>query len=711
MRIAGTTVVSHPRFSMQWQTRDGNSTTDSPTTGRALLDNSATSKRKPVRGATSDNVIGAGNKVFSLETTFNGTRRSNGAMFDVSTKVGDHAVKIVSLDIHTDIVQDDCHVVVLGRAGSHVGFENVTKGWSLLVNDTVKCVGFGKRTSIPSSLFRKNPTLRNGESYAFYTLMGVPGLRYTEGGAVGKIYSSSRFLNIHIGTGVGEFFGGQKQLFERPRVWNGVVKYRVINDDLPIKDNFLASCNSKLTTSYDDQLGSFGNMFDVVTHNASIKVHGIDIYTDLRAAVTYEIFTRLGTYKDGMPPSKKKNNSTDNAVENAVFDDNATNVENMINLNWTLVRRGNVIGRGSGRGTPIRDFIPFTIPPASRQAFYVTLTKPDLRYQDIKIVAPALRAGDVYYTNQDMAILVGVSVGTYPATSVIFGPRLWSGTFFYDASHECPSAAPSEVPSLTPSIAPSQEPTSSPSMGVLQDLGNCTDRSTLETILDGGTESYGIMFTVTSSVRVNLTSIDIHAATTDDIYVEVYTKIGDYRGFEDDPSSWQSVAAVSVIGAGEGQLTVIPDDDFEDVPMGANETRAYYVTMSTAYMKYSRSSVKVGKAIIGDDHIVINSGAGLTAADFGGSVYSPRSFNGDLHYLHKDDCVDNVNTFANYHFNVQHLGSVTEDEISESVNANIIQTVKGILAIDTALRVLNSEYGLELKNSSTFPSQSSKCRR
>ena len=639
----------------------------------------------------------AGNQLLSLETTFNGTGGSNGAMFDVSAQRGDHTVEIVSLDIHTNIVQDDCHVMVLGRPGTHVGFENVTKGWSLLVNDTVKCAGFGQRTSIPSSSFRKNPTLRSGESYAFYTLMATPNLRYSKGDAVGRIYSSSRFINIHEGTGVSEFFGGESQNFERPRVWNGVVIYRVVNKP-SIQDDLSASCDSILTTSYDDQLGSFGNMFDVVTHNASIKVHGVDIYTDVRTSVTYEIYTRVGTYKDGMPASGKSNSIAANA----------TNAENMLALNWTLVQQGNVTGSGSDRGTPIRDFIPLTIPPVSRQAFYVTLTTPDLRYQDISRVASDLRAGDIYYENEDMEILVGASVGTYPATHVFFGPRLWSGAFLYNASYECPSGAPSDAPSFPPSIAPSQEPSSSPSIGVLPDLGNCTDPSTLETSLDGGTESYGTMFTVTSSAHVNITSMDIHAGTTDEVYVEVYTKRGDYRGFEDDPSSWRAIAAVKVVGAGEGKLTAIPDADFEDVSMGANETHAYYVKMSTAYMKYSRSSIEVGKALIGDDYITINSGAGLGAADFGGSIYSPRSFNGALHYLHKDDCIDNIYTAVNYTFNVQRLGSVSETAVVESVNENVVKTVKGLISLDTRLRSFTSEFGLELTNSTTFPSLSCK---
>ena len=679
--------------------RRANNTANGPTSAQGSQGNSATPGNASDPDLTPDNVTEAGNKLFSLGTTFNGTYDSNGAMFDVSTLEAHRVVKIVSIDIHTSIVQDDCAVMVLGRPGTHVGFENVTKGWSLLVNATVKCAGFGERTSIPSSSFRENPTLRSGESYAFYTLMAAPSLTYSDGDSVGKIYASSKYLNIHEGTGVGGFFGGQSQAFERPRVWNGIINYQVEDDDQAIPEDSSGTCETHLATSYDDDLGSFGNMFDVVTRNSSILIHGVDIYTDVRTSVTYEIYTRVGSYIDGIPLSGTSKNRTANAGELG----NATNAQNMLALNWTLVQRGDTVGKGPGRGTAIRDFIPLRIPPASRHAFYVTLTTTDLRYQDIERVAPDLKVGDTYYDNEDMRILVGVSVGTYPATSVFFGPRLWSGAFRYNASRECPSETPSQMPSPPPSIAPSQEPTSSPSIGVLPDLGNCTDLATLETVFDGGTESYGTMFTVTSSAHVNITSIDIHVGTTDEIYVEVYTKSGDYRGFEEDASSWRGVAAVNVVGAGEGKLTSIPDAAFEDVTMAANETRAYYVTMSTAYMKYSRSSIEVGKALIADDYVTINSGAGLSEPDFGGSAHSPRGFNGALHYLYKDDCNDNVYTSVDFIFNVQRLGSATESDIRETVNANVLETVKDIMTIDSTLRVFTAEHGLELTKSTTLP--------
>lgn len=705
---------SHRR-QRQRQRVNSNSTTGSGSTANSTHSSgNATNSSQVTAGAHSSTVNITSNSknesVFELETTFEGSKGSNGIMFDVSTPDGDHEVEILALDIHTNVVQDDCPVLVYGRQGTHVGFENATDDWSLLVNATVKCLGTGTPTPISSSLFRQKPILQGGDSYSFYTQMPTPIIKFTNGLELGAIFSSSQFLSIHEGTGVGDFFGGPSQAFVHPRVWNGVVTYQVMGVELPDQGEVSTGCDANLTTTYKDNLGSYGNMFDVVTRNSSIVVHGVDIYTDMVELVTYEIFTRLGTFNDdrNLQMENESGNATDPTLPPTV-----SNIELMLASNWTLVKRGAVIGEGSGKGTPIRNFVPFTIPPDSLQGFYITLTQPDLRYQDITVTHPDAAVGDMYYDNDAIEIQMGISVGTYPVTSVFYGPRVWSGAIYYTASRDCPSEAPSEMPSVTPTIAPSQQPSQEisylPSLG-LPDFGNCTNISKLETPLDGGTESYGAMFTVTSSEPLSILSMDINVATKDEVYVEIYSKSGDYIGFQEDPSSWRIVAAVNVTGAGSGVLTVIPETDFDDVNMEANETQAFYVTLSSAHLKYSRTSLKVGEVLVYDEFISINAGAGIAAADFGGSVFEPRTFNGALHYLHDDDCIEEVVTSVLYKFDVQLASSVTESNVIQTINDNVMQTVKGLVAIDSTLRSFAMEYAFEFSNTTTYPAASGKWR-
>jgi hypothetical protein len=193
------------------------------------------------------------------------------------------------------------------------------------------------------------------------------------------------------------------------------------------------------------------------------------------------------------------------------------------------------------------------------------------------------------------------------------------------------------------------------------------------------------------------------------VLVEVYTKIGDYKKFAQDPDSWRIVARSNVIGAGEGKLTKIPEDEFEDIFMGANETRAFYVTLSTADLEYTRTLTASGKPVISDSFLRINAGEGVASKSFGGgSRFTPRIFNGVFHYIFKNDCDDKNDTNVIFHFNVKAINTVEESEILQSVNESIYQTTQGLMSMDPTLRRYMVDYRLDLKNLSTFVNPSSK---
>jgi hypothetical protein len=634
--------------------------------------------------------------IYELETTFSGSNGNNGAMFDVSTGGGNHKIEVISLDLHTNLFEDDCPVLVFGRPGTHVGFENTTAGWIMLMNTTVECKGFGAHTKLPP--FQNPPVIDGGGSYAFYTYMPTPNVRYINGQAVGAIYSSSAFLSIHEGTGVAGWFGGEDQNFLRPRVWNGVVKYLVDDANLPTGSVFDGGgCSGNATTTYADNLGSYGNMFDVLTLNSSIEIFGVDFYTDLIESVTYEIFTIEGTYASSMFVPAVNGGQDPNS-------EGLTNVANMQALNWTLVKRGTAIGRGSGRGTPVRNFVPFTVPPYSRQGFYVTLTQPDMRYRDITQDLPNARAGDTYQGNDDIEILIGHSVGTYPAQNLYYEPRLWSGAIVYTADHVCATDPPTEVPTNIPTPEPTEPRTLAP----LPAFGNCTNVASLETTMEGGTGSYGNMFTVTAKARLAVTTVDMNIGSTDQIYVEVFTKEGTYKGFEEDPGAWTRVSATNVTGSGTGIGTSIPYQDFTAVNMLENQTWAFYVTLSTADIKYSRTSVELGDPFVSDDYISISAGAGLAAPDFGGSLFEPRAFNGKVYYRYEQECAHNISTTVLYNFIVQYAESKSEDEVVMVVDEIVLKTVQALQEMDPDLQEYGKTYHLDLGDVNTYSADAGK---
>mmetsp|Transcript_26307 Transcript_26307/g.39836 ORF Transcript_26307/g.39836 Transcript_26307/m.39836 type:complete len:1225 (+) Transcript_26307:161-3835(+) len=623
------------------------------------------------------------NDTVEVATPFSGSNGNNGVMFDVSTREANKVINIISIDVHTNLIQDDCPISVYGKKGTHLSFENSTESWTLLADTTTNCNGFGARTHVPP--FRNPPSLNSGETYAFYAHMPTPSLRYVNGFKVGDIYESDGFFNIHEGTGVSGEFGNANTNFLQPRKWDGVVNYQVVSD-LSFDGE---TCNDRLTTNYLDNLGSFGNMFDMKSRDHNLDVYGIDLYTDISEPVTYEIFTREGTYGNGMGPLEPS------AIKN--LGSNPTNIERMELLGWILVKNGTTTGRGFGVGTPIRGFTPFRVLPNSVQGFYITLSTPDIRYRNITVDLPDARTGDKYIENEDLSIHLGMSVGTWPADLAFFGPRLWSGSIIYTADHTCTTESPSLSPSSSPSTAlPSSSPSATPTSG-LKPLPNCTSISSLDTPFDGGTGSFGNMFTVTALERLSINYMDINVGTSDMVVVEVYTKKGGYNGYEEMPEAWTRVAAVTLHGADDGNPTSIEDKDFENIHMRADETRSFYVTLDNPVIKYSRTLSGVGAAFKTDDKLTINVGAGLAAQAFNGGVFEPRIFNGILHYEHKDKCAYETSTTVRYSFNIQHSADYTDmNELSDTVSDTVESTINGIMQMQKNLLEYAREHEMAL---------------
>ena len=641
--------------------------------------------------ASSDNNI-----LMELETTFDGANGNYGSMFDVSSPEGDHIVTIKELDIHVNLRDQNCPVLLYGHKGTHVGTESSPQNWTLLVNTTVQCGGFGGRTRVP--LGNSSIVIEAGETYAFYATLSTPNLRYTNGVAVGNVYSATKHLAIHEGRGMTSPFSDQ--LIE-PRVWNGVVIYEVEGPETIDEGRTESGCDSEISTTFDDNLGSYGNMFDVATYSSSIDIQGFKFYTDLLMPVEYEIYTKKGSYVD------------------AVFV-----------ANWTLVKKGTTNGRGVGRGTAVRNFLDVTVPANSTQAFYVTLTTPDLRYRDISADLPDAIPGDVYIKNEDMEIQIGISVGKYPNLDTLFGPRLWCGSLEYTADHGCPSSSPTEQPSKYPSFPPSPSPSAatelpshSPSLpprsfpSTLPTeqyepyYGNCTTTSRLASSHEGGTASYGTMFTVsTLNEPLSITSLEFLASVDNMTSVQVFTKTGDYRGYESDKGAWLKIADASLRSAGNGLGTEIPEDLFSPVHMKHNETRSFYVTMSDPHLVYSKTEVNVGRALSSDKLLQINAGAGVADSLFGTSLYEPRAFNGALHFRHADSCIATLDTAVTYTFYIQHTSSVTAKQVSDLTSQSVTSTLESLIQEDADFQgyVTENEFQMGVVSSKAIISSNGK---
>ena len=493
-------------------------------------------------------------------------------------------------------------------------------------------------------------------------------------------------------------------------------------------------CVNELTTTFQDNLGSYGNMFDIYTYE-SMELYGIDIYTDRNSTVDYEIYTKANTFKE------------DSGKENIT--------------SWTLLIEGSAIGQGRRSPTPVRGFQPLIIPFHTTMAFYVTLTTPDIRYRDIRMEMPNAQVGDVFTKNDDLEIRVGISVGEYPMATSFFGRRAWSGTLHYVLENSCPSAAPSPAPSrtesllpstpqpsvppsmvesltpsqresltpsqresltpsqtesltpsqresLTPSLLPSPQesmfPTAEPTQVASKFLGQCTEEGTINTTVEGGTGAFGSMFTVTShNSSLKITSLSFHTDFTEGpITAQVFTKKGDFIGFENLPEAWLQIAESVLIGEGAGLRTKIPTNDFDAVNMYPHETRAFYITLTSADIRYSRTNVTLGEPVVGNEVLSVNAGAGLADYPFATKffIYEPREFNGAVHYNSAVECLPTDDVA--YVFHVHHSPGMREVDLTRLLNINVHTTMQGLFETDPTLLEYQASNHLRLERTTTI---------
>ena len=170
-----------------------------------------------------------------------------------------------------------------------------------------------------------------------------------------------------------------------------------------------------------------------------------------------------------------------------------------------------------------------------------------------------------------------------------------------------------------------------PQLGSGVEGGGAPAVRTLETTMIGGNGQSGNMVDCVAINDVEILGIShIHTNTLDTVDVEVYTKVGTYRGSERDESAWTLIATASVKGSGKGQRTLLPEDLFDTpVTVNAGETQAFYITLTTAQMRYSDGE-ELGAVYADDANLKILQGAGVVYPYR--ATYEPRVWNGGLIY-------------------------------------------------------------------------------
>lgn len=136
------------------------------------------------------------------------------------------------------------------------------------------------------------------------------------------------------------------------------------------------------------------------------------------------------------------------------------------------------------------------------------------------------------------------------------------------------------------------------------------------------------MFDIVATNTITIDSIDAHPMADTDI--EVYYKVGSFSGSENNAAAWTLVGSAAVTAQAQGTPTPVPLNINVTIPAG--QTYAFYVTSSNVAvsLNYTDGSTQ-GAVYTSDANMQILEGVGLEYP-FSGTPFSPRMWNGTIHY-------------------------------------------------------------------------------
>ncbi len=153
----------------------------------------------------------------------------------------------------------------------------------------------------------------------------------------------------------------------------------------------------------------------------------------------------------------------------------------------------------------------------------------------------------------------------------------------------------------------------------------------LLTTMAGGNNHRGNMFDLTAINTVTITQFDGNPIGTTGI--EIYYRVGSFVGFENSSVGWTLIgSAANVVPIGSPTPTPFPIPINITIPGGS--TYAFYVTSTnTAVSLNYTNGTTVGNVFSSDANLQFKEGKGMEYPFCnGGSPFSPRNWNGRIHY-------------------------------------------------------------------------------
>ena len=235
----------------------------------------------------------------------------------------------------------------------------------------------------------------------------------------------------------------------------------------------------------------------------------------------------------------------------------------------------------------------------------------------------------------------------------------------------------------------------------------CTTTTSLETSFPSDIEGFGAMFTVRSkTLELRILTLEFSSflgTSGGQVDVMVYTKLGDYIGYENTPSEWTLISEATVETARLGLGTLIPTNKFTSVFMEPNQLRAFYVTLTSMQLMYSEANeINIGDVASQDSHFEVHVGGGLMEFPFSNYLFEPRVFNGVFHYDIANSCNDLLETtIIPLQFTVRYDTAVTVTQVQSQINRIMNTSIVTLLENNTQLQQFQSSSELKLVNVTT----------
>lgn len=214
----------------------------------------------------------------NLTTTFAGGNGQNGAVFEVV------ALKNTVIKHFDAAFGDTGMVYVYYRQGPYAGTTTNINAWTLVDSALVETAGIGLPTSIP---FDINVFMEQGDLVSFIIVGDgiTQDMDYTNGTAIGALYTSDNTLQVREGEGFVDFSSGSNGF---PRVVNANITY------CEAEAGETVLCQDLYTT---DTLGNSNNgiMFDIDALSKPVEIESFETYLTDPGTSDVKVFYKMGT--------------------------------------------------------------------------------------------------------------------------------------------------------------------------------------------------------------------------------------------------------------------------------------------------------------------------------------------------------------------------------------------------------------------------------